>query len=101
MGIKGLTKLIADKAPDAIREGEIGNYFSENPTPVHCCVTRAHRVEGNSVPLEIDTACKLNGHIQRRQCACVQQGAFCACATCAVHKDHEIDIDDVQVHVLS
>eukprot|EP00035_Acanthoeca_spectabilis_P022146 m.442250 g.442250 ORF g.442250 m.442250 type:complete len:378 (+) comp18774_c0_seq1:161-1294(+) len=28
MGIKGLTKLIADRAPDAIREGEIGNYFS-------------------------------------------------------------------------
>lgn len=53
MGIKGLTKLIADKAPDAIREGEIGNYFSENSTPVHCCVTRAHSVEGQSVPLEI------------------------------------------------
>jgi len=33
MGIKGLTKLIADKAPDAIKEGEIGNYFSRfHPT---------------------------------------------------------------------
>lgn len=28
MGIKGLTKLIADKAPAAIKEGEISNYFS-------------------------------------------------------------------------
>jgi hypothetical protein len=33
MGIKGLTKLIADRAPEAIREGEIGNYFSAEPPP--------------------------------------------------------------------
>lgn len=29
MGIQGLSKLIADQAPNAIKENEIKNYFSE------------------------------------------------------------------------
>lgn len=66
MGIKGLTKLIADKAPDAIREGEIGNYFSENqpnPRPLFLVSSTEWRAV---CTVGIDTSGKLNGHIERR-----------------------------------
>lgn len=34
MGIKGLTQLIGDCAPNAIKESDIKNYFGKFPTPI-------------------------------------------------------------------
>lgn len=41
MGITGLSKLIADVAPAAVKENEMKNYFGEAPTCVEAVVRDA------------------------------------------------------------